>query len=89
MIIYTLIAWLFRLINIYSWILIIYALMSWVPALQNSFVGNIIRRISEPYLNLFRSLPLQFGGLDLTVLVALIALQVIQQFISLVLQWIL
>lgn len=89
MMIIELITWLFRLIDLYTWVLVIYALMSWVPAIQYSKIGEIITRISEPYVSIFRQLPLRFGGLDLSVFVALISLQVIERFIVMVLQWIL
>lgn len=75
---------LFILMNIYSWILVAYALMSWVPQIQTSSIGRILTRLARPYLSLFDRLPLRIAGLDLSVLVALISLQVIEQFIRIV-----
>ncbi|PCS00459.1 YggT family protein [Lactococcus fujiensis] len=77
-------SFIFRLMDIYSWILVAYALMSWIPQLQSSIVGRWIIKLVRPYLNLFDRLPLQFAGLDFTVLVALISIQVIEKFIVIV-----
>ena len=38
---------------------------------------DFLRDVSEPYLRLFRRLPLRIGPLDLTPIVAIIALQVV------------
>jgi YggT family protein len=75
---------LYRLITIYEWILIIYALMSWVPDLRSSQVGRIIGQISRPFLSIFDRLPLQFAGIDFTILVAVIALNCIQRFLIMI-----
>jgi YggT family protein len=40
-------------------------------------VLDFLRDVSEPYLRIFRRLPLQIGPLDLTPIVALIALRVV------------
>ena len=44
----------------------------WVSA-----VMDFLRDVSEPYLRLFRRLPLRVGPLDLTPMVAIIVLQVV------------
>ena len=48
---------LYRLITIYEWLLIIYALLSWAPDLRNSQVGRIIGQLSRPFLSIFDRLP--------------------------------
>ncbi|QDK71847.1 YggT family protein [Lactococcus protaetiae] len=85
----TLVSWLFRLMDVYSFILVIYALMSWVPSLYGTWIGQLIIKISRPYLSLFENLPLRIAGLDFTIWVAIIALQLIQRFIAIVLNGIL
>lgn len=77
MIIYILI----RLIGLYTWVLVAYALMSWIPSLYDTAVGRFIVKISRPYLSLFESIPLRFAGLDFTIVLGVIALQVIQQLL--------
>jgi uncharacterized protein YggT (Ycf19 family) len=40
-------------------------------------VLDFLRDVSEPYLRIFRRLPLQIGPLDLTPIVAILALQIV------------
>ncbi|EIG25149.1 YGGT domain protein [Streptococcus parasanguinis F0449] len=42
----------------------------------------MVHRLVEPFLSLFRKLPLQFGGFDFTVLVALLVLNVLNQLLG-------
>ncbi len=77
------------LIYVYSFVLVIYALLSWAPNLYHTAIGRLIVRISEPYVSLFRRLPLRIAMLDLSVFVAVVALQFIQQFIVIVANWLL
>lgn len=44
--------------------------------------GQMVHRLVEPFLSLFRKLPLQFGGLDFTVLVALLVLNLMNQLLA-------
>ena len=80
----TIINWLLRLLDVYSIILVIYALMSWIPTLYGTWFGRIIVKVSRPYLSLFENLPLQFWGLDSSIVIAFIVLKFIQRFIVIV-----
>ena len=80
----TIINWLLRLLDVYSSILVIYALMSWIPTLYGTWFGRIIVKVSRPYLSLFENLPLQFWGLDFSIVIAFIVLKFIQRFIVIV-----
>ena len=80
----TIINWLLRLLDVYSIILVIYALMSWIPTLYGTWFGRIIVKVSRPYLSLFENLPLQFWGLDFSIVIAFIVLKFIQRFIVIV-----
>lgn len=80
----TIINWLLRLLDVYSIILVIYALMSWIPTLYGTWFGRIIIKVSRPYLSLFENLPLQFWGLDFSIVIAFIVLKFIQRFIVIV-----
>ncbi|MDR0922654.1 MAG: YggT family protein [Lactobacillales bacterium] len=64
-----------QLVSIYSVALVIYALLSWFPGAYQSKLGQIIVKITRPYLELFERLPLSIGGIDFSVLVALFVLQ--------------
>ena len=66
------------LYNIYFYILIAYVLLSWVPNARESFIGQWLGRISEPYLSIFRRFIPPIGGiLDISPIVALFALRFI------------
>lgn len=80
----TIINWLLRLLDVYSIILVIYALMSWIPTLYGTWFGRIIVKVSRPYLSLFENLPLQFWGIDFSIVIAFIVLKFIQRFIVIV-----
>ncbi|WP_058225410.1 YggT family protein [Lactococcus lactis] len=80
----TIINWLLRLLDVYSIILVIYALMSWIPTLYGTWFGRIIVKVSRPYLSLFENLPLQFWGLDFSIVIAFVVLKFIQRFIVIV-----
>ena len=52
-------------------------LMSWFPTLAYSPAGQLLCRICDPYLNLFRRLPLRFGGLDFSPIISLGLLSIV------------
>lgn len=67
------------LVNIYQYMIIAYILMSWVPNLRQSFVGELLGKFVEPYLAPFRKLIPPIGGmLDISPIVALFALNFIK-----------
>lgn len=65
------------LLRLYIWVLVIYALLSWIPWSYDTFLGRFIREISEPYLRLFSKIPLNIGMLDFTVIIAIAVLELI------------
>ena len=66
---------LYNLVRVYSFILVVYALLSWFPGAYQTSLGQLILRIVEPVLKPFQRFNLQFAGLDFTVWVALILIQ--------------
>ena len=64
--------------QIYSFAIIIYILMSWLPGLQESKFGEILAKIVEPYLSIFRKIIPPIGMIDISPIVALLALNFIQ-----------
>ena len=74
------------LLNILWWIIIVQAVMSWLIAFNvinthNDFVGqlwHVLDRITEPLYRPFRRIMPDFGGIDLTPMVVLILLIIIQ-----------
>jgi uncharacterized protein YggT (Ycf19 family) len=64
--------------DIYFYMILIYVLMSWVPTVRESFVGELLGKLVEPYLQPFRRLIPAIGGvIDVSPIVALFALQFI------------
>ncbi|MEK5060326.1 YggT family protein [Paenibacillus sp. FSL H7-0326] len=64
------------LVTIYYWMIIIYILMSWLPNARESKFGEILGKLVEPYLAPFRRfIPPIFGMLDISPIIAIIALR--------------
>jgi YggT family protein len=66
-----------EIFSLMFWVLIIRALLSWVSQGYNPIEG-VLHQLTEPLLAPIRRIIPPLGGLDLSVLVALIALQFIQ-----------
>lgn len=64
--------------EMYFYVIIAYVLMSWLPALQGSTFGQVIGKIVEPYLEIFRKIIPPIGMIDISPIVAIIALNFIQ-----------
>lgn len=61
-------------INLYSFVLIAYIFMSWIPNARESSFGQMIGRIAEPYLEIFRKIIPPFGMIDFSPIIAIFAL---------------
>ena len=70
-------------LQIYSLILIIRVLLSWFPNLDwSNPILSTVGSITDPYLNAFRGLIPPIGGLDLSAILAFIALNLLESLIS-------
>lgn len=68
--------YLYSLQLIYSWLILIYVLMSWLPNVRQSYIGELLGKIVEPYLKPFRKIIPPIGGvLDISPIVAWYALK--------------
>jgi len=62
--------------SIYTFMIIGYVLLSWLPNARESFIGVFLGKLVEPYLSIFRRLIPPIGGmLDLSPILAVFALQ--------------
>ena len=62
----------------YSMIIFVYVMLSWFPTDRGILadINNVLARICDPYLNLFKRLIPPIGGMvDVTPIVALLVLQ--------------
>jgi YggT family protein len=68
-----------RTLEIYSLILLVRVLLSWFPNLDwgNPLLATL-SSITDPYLNAFRGLIPPLGGLDLSAIIAFVALNLMQ-----------
>ncbi|MEK5071212.1 YggT family protein [Sporosarcina sp. FSL K6-1508] len=76
-------------IQIYSILLIIYILMSWVPASRETKFGKILEKIAEPYLGFFRKFIPPLGMIDISPIVGIFALRLITNGVAAVFNMIL
>lgn len=61
---------------IYSWLILIYVLMSWLPNVRQSYIGELLGKLVEPYLKPFRKIIPPIGGmLDISPIIAWYALR--------------
>lgn len=59
-------------VNIYSLLLLIYALLSWFPNSYGSSLERLLEKLVRPIVDPLRRLPLQFGGFDLSIWLAIL-----------------
>ncbi|MBS9338446.1 YggT family protein [Fructobacillus sp. M2-14] len=64
-------------IQFYTYALLIFVLMSWVPRLYSTWFGRELGKLIRPYLNLFSFIK-PLGFFDFRPLAALIVLQLIE-----------
>ena len=69
-------------VSVYSLIIFLYVLSSWIPLPYNRTLNRVRRFLfdaCDPYLRLFRRLLPSFGGIDLSPIVAVLALWLIDR----------
>ena len=70
-------------LSIYTLVLLVRALLTWFPNLDwGNPVLSTVSAVTDPYLNVFRGLIPPLGGLDLSAIVAFLALQLIQSLLE-------
>ena len=70
---------LLRVIEIYTYVLIASVLMSWVPSIKESGFGQMISKITDPYLDIFRRFIPPIGMIDISPIVAIFTLSLASQ----------
>ncbi|HAX72881.1 MAG TPA: hypothetical protein DCY20_05100 [Firmicutes bacterium] len=65
----------YQVLNIYSFLILIYVLMSWVPESRSTQLGRILSNFVEPYLSIFRKVLPPIGMIDFSSIFAYMVLQ--------------
>ncbi|WP_445488387.1 YggT family protein [Niallia sp. 03133] len=76
-----------KLITYYSYALVIFILMSWIPNARDTAFGGILARICEPYLEQFRRFIPPIGMIDISPIVALFVLQLARSGVIQLYSW--
>lgn len=71
---FKLIGFISQIISIYSMLCFIRIILSWIPSLSYSKFTQVLAKICDPYLNIFRKLNLQIVNLDFSPIIAFIIL---------------
>ena len=70
------------ILNIYTWVIIISALITWVKPDPYNQIVQILRRLTEPVYELIRRyVPTVFGGIDLAPIMVLVAIKFLDLFV--------
>ena len=68
------------LLNLYFWIIIIAAVMTWIEPNPYNPIVRFIYSVTEPVFEWVREhLPVVFGGIDFSPLVVIFGIQIVQQ----------
>lgn len=70
------------MIHIYSMLIFVRVLMSWFPVDENNPIVETLLTITDPYLNIFRSIIPPMGGMDFSPIIALIVLRALSRALS-------
>ena len=77
--VFTIASMLSQLLNLYMWIVIISAVMTWIEPNPYNPIVRFVYSITEPVFDFVREhLPVIFGGIDFSPLVVIIAIQFLQ-----------
>ncbi len=72
-----------RFLQIYSVLLIIRILLTWFPTVDwSNPIFSTLAQLTDPYLNLFRSIIPPIGGLDLSAILAILALNLLSGLVD-------
>jgi YggT family protein len=77
-------AWLylFYLLEVLKWLIIVRAVMSWfVPPNSNNAAVDLVRRVTDPILRPIAGVIPNLGGVDISPLVALFAIILLQRLV--------
>ncbi|MDQ3024807.1 MAG: YggT family protein [bacterium] len=71
-------------LKIYEFFILAWVLGSWLPQARNQQWYRWISSVVEPYVELFRPLKLNYSGIDLSPMVAMLAIELFRWLIIMV-----
>lgn len=77
----TLVSLISIIFDIYKALLIVRIVLTWIPHNRYHYLVTKIYEATDPYLNLFRSLNLNFSGIDFSPIVAFFVLGIVQNIL--------
>ena len=79
----TIFRFLVSVISLYTFIIFIRVLITWIPSLTYSKFGRFLASITDPYLNIFRKIKfLRVGNVDFSPILAIGALVIVSSVLS-------
>ncbi len=72
---------LLKVLEIYSYILVAYAFLSWIPNAYDSWLGRLLISLVRPILAPFQRFKLQFLGLDWTIVLVLFLIHLLSRIL--------
>ena len=69
-------------VSIYVILCFIRIILTWFPGLEYSSIGRFLSAICDPYLNVFRGLPLRIGMIDFSPMVSIGLLSLLSSVLS-------
>ena len=70
------------LLQLYSFVLFVSVILSWLNLSEDNQIVVLVRKCTEPVLAPIRKILPPFGGFDLSPLVALFVLQLVQRLLT-------
>jgi YggT family protein len=67
--------------QIYSYMMLAWIVMSWIPNLRYSRFGVLLGKLVDPYFTIFRRFIPPFGGIDLSPIIAFFVYRIIVNII--------
>lgn len=71
------------IVDVYSFILFVYIIMSWIP-MKSGFIADVdaaLGRICDPYLGIFRRIIPPIGMVDVSPILAFVVLQLVARLV--------
>ncbi len=67
------------ILQIYTFMIFGYILLSWIPQLRDSAIGDFLSRMVEPFLRPFKQIIPPIGMIDVSAIVALFSLYLAEE----------